>query len=471
MLEPISPTRWDAAAARHLLLRAGFSAPPAQVSALAAMAPGEAVDGLLNFPAEAVAPPDFVPYPLRNQEVGFLLRGVSQEQRRDWYRDHFGQERRAVADLKAWWIDRILDGPSPLQEKLALFWHGHFATSAQKVLRCWHNFELNALFRRRAAGNFKALALEVAKSPAMLRYLDNDRNVAGQPNENWARELLELFTLGKGHYAEADIKEAARAFTGWSTDGAYFVYRDRLHDGGEKTFLGRTGPFGGEDIIDIIFEQPAASEHLARKLWRYFVHPQPDDAGVKQLAAHLRDSGYELRPALRTLFLSQAFYAPANRAACIKSPIQWLAALYEDLRLTARPHRVLVNVLRSLGQDVFFPPDVSGWEGGRAWLNANTLLTRYNMPPYLANLSRKRAGWRAAEAFQGLTFGTPAECVDALARRSLAAPLAEGQRKLLAETLCPDRAPGDSLQPDELREGPMAATLHLMTSMAEYQLC
>jgi len=273
---------------------------------------------------------------------------------------------------------------------MVLFWHGHFATSAQKIKSSTANYLLNSEFRANAVGNFKKLTIAVAKSPAMLRYLDNNQNVKQHPNENWARELMELFTLGIGNYTEDDIKASARAFTGWTVGPNGFVNRYRVHDEGSKTFLGRTGNFDGRDIIDIIFEQPAAAEFLSKKLYFYFVRDIPDTALIQAMANNLRSHGYNLAPMLKKLFLSEAFYAEKAVGTQIKSPVQFVARLVHDLDMPYPPYASMARASAQLGQDLFYPPNVKGWDGGRAWINANTLLTRYNLSATLASANGQK---------------------------------------------------------------------------------
>ena len=254
-LSPIASRDWNRATARHLLSRAGFGVSDWRENELLRLGPEKAVDRLVNYHAIAdqLAEPDFISPPPSPQQVRAQMQGLSEEERRKLRNQWQQEQRQAVERLKIWWLDRMLATPRPLEEKMALFWHGHFATSAQKVRAAWNNYQLNKTFRELATGNLKALTLAVGQSPAMLEYLDNNRNVKAHPNENWARELMELFTLGRGHYSEEDIKASARAFTGWSADHVQFVYRTNAHDFGAKTFLGKTGDWDGWNIIDIIF--------------------------------------------------------------------------------------------------------------------------------------------------------------------------------------------------------------------------
>ena len=385
MLSPIMPSEWDENSARHLLNRAGFGIPHERVALLARVGPSAAVDELVDyegFPAPDEVP-TFLPAPEEYYELRRRLRELDPEERRKARQEFNNRERALVQGLQGWWYERMTTTARPLEEKMALFWHGHFATSAQKVSSARFNFDLNRLFRENAVGNFKALTIAVGQSPAMLRYLDNQQNVKGRPNENWARELMELFTLGVGNYTEDDIKASARAFTGWRVDESGFAFHEWVHDFGTKTFMGRTGGFDGWDILDIIFEQPAAAEFICRKLFEFFVYRDPEPEIVEALASTLRRHDYEIKPLLNQLFRSKVFYSSKAVGTQIKSPVQFVVQLSHDLNLADPPYHAMARAAAGLGQNLFYPPNVAGWEGGRMWINANTLLTRYNMPKTL----------------------------------------------------------------------------------------
>lgn len=390
-MNPLAPRSvWGPREARHLLNRAGFGLPRSRVEELAGLSPDAAVAALMaEAPADPLPEPDFLPPYVRPGELYRGMESLGPLERQAIQSDKRQTERAAVERLKAWWLMRMRTSPDPLREKMTLFWHGHFATSSQKVQLAASNYWLNALFRTQATGNFKQLTVSVGQSAAMLEYLDNQRSTKVHPNENWARELMELFTLGQGQYTEDDIKASARAFTGWSMDGdGQFQYRLEVHDTGEKTFMGKTGRFDGWDVIDILFEQPAASTFLCAKLWRYFAGTEPSPEILAGLAATFRDSGYEVAPVLRQMFLAEAFYAPEVIGAQVKSPAQFVVQLSDDLGLTQPPYAVMAQACRTLGQDLFHPPNVKGWDGNLAWINANTLLHRYNLPGRLALAGR-----------------------------------------------------------------------------------
>lgn len=394
ILEPLDASAWDARKAQHLLNRAGFGVPRERVSQLAGLSPEEAVAALCDYEAN-VSPlpePDFLLAPVTPGQIRKMHQDLDYDAQQKLVRERRQAERQAVDELKAWWLAHMVHSPRPLEEKMTLFWHGHFATSAQKVQSSFANHQLNQVFRENATGNFKALATAVGQSPAMLDYLDNRKSTKEHPNENWARELMELFTMGQGAYTEDDIKESARAFTGWNTDRVGFQYVLANHDPGEKTFMGRTGHFDGWDIINIIFEQPATARFISAKLWKYFAKEEVDDAAVEALAAVLRENNYEIKPVLRALFASRRFYEDDVVGTQVKSPAQFVTQLCEDLGLEVLPYGAMAQATRVLGQDLFYPPNVKGWDGNRAWINANSLLLRYNLPVKLAQASASRKG-------------------------------------------------------------------------------
>jgi len=243
-------------------------------------------------------------------------------------------------------------------------------------------YRQNVLLRRHATGSFAELLHTVSKDPAMVIYLDSATNRKGQPNENFAREVMELFTLGEGQYGERDIREAARAFTGWSLepDTGEFRWRPFQHDDGTKTVLGRTGNFKGDDVLDILLAQPATADFIAAKLWREFISPAPvSEAERRELAnvaARFRASGYDIQAALRALLSTQAFWATANRAALVKSPVDLVVGTMRQFEFAVGDPMPLAVVTAQLGQNLFAPPNVKGWPGGEAWINSQTLLAR-----------------------------------------------------------------------------------------------
>jgi hypothetical protein len=410
-LEPISAADWNYSRAAHLLERAGFGGAPAEIEKLAAMKPAEAVNYLVEYQkVDATSLPPFERsgiYPHGHKLIPLqqivpkasatgMAYGIKATQKGalpyqpaiDEFYTLLFSEYMEMQRASDWWAERMLLTPRPLEEKLALFWHNHFATSQAKVL----NFELmlrqNDTLRKHANGNFHDMLVAIAQDPAMLIWLDNKENVKGKPNENFAREVMELFTMGEGRgYTEHDIREIARALTGWTLrpietvkDKADFVDDPKLHDDGEKTFLGRTGKFNGYDAINIILEQPAVSKFIAGKLYRYFVRDTVDERVNEELAKQLKDSKFELKPLLKTLFLSKDFYSQPSEGTQIKSPVHFLVSTSRKLGLQQIPGipDFVETSGPQLGQMLFQPPNVAGWPGGKSWINPATLLTRGN---------------------------------------------------------------------------------------------
>ena len=359
--------------ARHLLERSGFGAPPSLLAEYSRLERAQAVDRLLNGKENGLQsrPPE-IPY-----ERPASLKNLSEDERKAVQRERVRQG----GEMRAWWAGEMLRAPTAqdaLRERMTLFWHNHFVSSQQKVKSGTLMLRQNELLRRHALGNFGGLLHAVAKDPAMLVYLDGASNRKTSPNENFAREVMELFTLGEGRYQENDIKEAARAFSGWSfaPQTGDYLWRPAIHDDGEKVILGRRGNFDGDGVLDILLAQPATAQFIAAKLWREFISPQPDTQQVSRIAAALRGAGYEIRPALRAVFMAEAFWAPANRGSLIKAPVDFIIGTTRTLAVEVPDALPLALALRNLGQDLFAPPNVRGWPGGDAWINSTTLLAR-----------------------------------------------------------------------------------------------
>jgi uncharacterized protein (DUF1800 family) len=282
--------------------------------------------------------------------------------------------------LGLWWANRMLATKRPLEEKLTLFWHGHFATANNKVRDARMMQQQNAMLRAKASGGLRDLVIGILKDPAMLVFLDNGENIKSHPNENFGRELLELFTMGVGHYTERDVREAARAFTGWTNEALAFRFDAAQHDFGDKTFLGRSGALDGADIIDTILAQPVTAEYVGGKLYRHFVRDEMSSAIAADLGRTFRDSGYQIKPLLKHIFLSRDFYSPPSVATQIKTPVHLVVSTYRKLGLTEIPTIPDFGRMTSaLGQSLFNPPNVAGWAGGRTWITPSTLLQRGNL--------------------------------------------------------------------------------------------
>lgn len=370
---PAAAPALDFDAARHLLTRAGFSPTPEEVETLVPLSHEEAVKKLLDGTRTepALPAPEWADESPPGREA---MKEMSEEEKKALRET----QRRHAQELKGWWCREMAGTESPLTERMTLFWHNHFTSSLQKVKFAPAMYRQNALLRRHACGSFRTLLREIARDPAMVVYLDSQSNRKGKPNENFARELLELFTLGEGHYTEADIQSAARAFTGWSVDHETGGFRvaQRQHDEGEKTFMGRTGDLDGDDVIDILLENPRTAVHVVEKLWREFVSETPDPAEVARLAGVFRKADYEMKPLLTALFASPAFTDPSNRGTMTKSPADLVIGTVRALRIPVADGRLMAQAMRGLGQDLFDPPNVKGWPGGTAWITSTTLLLR-----------------------------------------------------------------------------------------------
>jgi uncharacterized protein (DUF1800 family) len=369
-----APTQLTAPQARHLLVRTGFAPTQAQVQAISGQSAQQAVDALI---AGAQAgkpihpPPGFVSQP--PPIPGGLLK--SQEERQAARQ----QQMREGLELKTWWMREMIETQVPLHERMTLFWHNHFATSQQKVISAQGMYKQQQTLRQHALGNFRTLLHAIARDPAMLVYLDGANSRKEAPNENFAREVMELFTLGEGAgYTETDIKEAARAFTGWSVDRDTFSYRFRpnFHDSASKTLLGKTAAFDGDGALDVMLEQPAAARFIASKLWKEFVSPQPDEQALSAIAQHFRASNYNTAALLRELLLSDAFWAEANRGSLIKSPVDLVVGTVRQFGFSYTDAMPFVLKSAQLGQNLLVPPNVKGWPGYTDWINATSLLER-----------------------------------------------------------------------------------------------
>ncbi len=402
-LTPIAPSDWGRAQAAHLLERAGFGGTPAEILRLAAMTPAAAValmirgeaqaDDLPAFEESGFWDPSLTRFPVSRPAATELAErsGEAMGVRAKpggarplqpvtnrffyWLRATTLETRR----LAFWWLNRMVRSRHPLQEKMTLFWHGHFATTEEK-LRDYRKIRLQLdTLRKGALGSFRDLLTAVAKDPAMLVFLDATHNVKGAPNENFGREVMELFTMGVGNYTEDDIREAARAFTGWSNDDLAFVFDASRHDDGVKHFLGRTGAFDGDDILRIILEQAQTATYIATKIYRFFVRTEIEPDLAQELGALLRGMDYELAPFLTALFLSQDFYRPASVATHIKSPTELIVSTYRKLGLAGLPGVPdPYTVGKTLGQVLLYPPTVAGWGEGRAWITPGLLFERGN---------------------------------------------------------------------------------------------
>jgi len=404
-LAPMPAAEWNYDRAAHLLAHAGFGGTPVEIEKLANMGLDRAVRVLVYYesiPNPKMQPfvesglwdPSLNPFPeSRPQATDRALKhGVSMGVETKpagnrpvqpvsdrffyWLRATMLETRR----LGYWWANRMLQTTYPLEQKMALLWHGHFATHENKVRDYRKMMQQIDLFERGATGNIRDLAIQVAQNPAMLYFLDAQYNVKGAPNENFAREVMELFTMGVGNYSEKDVREGARAFTGWYFDNLTFKFDPEKHDDGAKTFLGRTGNFDGVDAVKIIFEQPVTAEYLAGKIYRFLVRDDLSPELRKKLGIVLRDNHYELKPLLTTILSSRDFYSAASYGAHIKGPVEHLIAMLKHLEAAEIPGVPDFNQSTiSMGQHLLNPPSVAGWAGGKAWITPGLLIARGNV--------------------------------------------------------------------------------------------
>ncbi|MFN8250597.1 MAG: DUF1800 domain-containing protein [Ferruginibacter sp.] len=292
------------------------------------------------------------------------------------------QSREDLKNLNLRWLDEMINNEAQLREKMSLFWHGHFAC---RVINSYFQQELLQTIRENALGNFKDLLSAVSKSPSMLSFLNNQQNKKQHPNENFAREVMELFTMGRGNYTENDIKEAARAFTGWGFNiRGEFEFRKFQHDTGNKTVLGKTGDFDGDDVLDILLEQKQTAKYLSKKIYRFFVNDTVDDARVEWLSGRFYESGYDIKKLLTDIFTSNWFYEEKNIGSQIKSPVQLLAGIRRLLPMELENEQSQLLFQRALGQILFYPPNVAGWPGGKTWIDSSSLMLRLRIPQILA---------------------------------------------------------------------------------------
>jgi len=389
--EPLDGVAW----AGHLLRRAGFGGSRAELERFARLPKEEAVEELLAIERVNVRPLEE-----RLAAMGFSLEPGSDG---------------IVRDMQGWWLSRMALTPRPLEERVTYFWHGLLTTQVSVLgpdRAHWCLWQ-NELYRSKGLGRFDELIHATAKDPAMMVYLDTVESTKEHPNENFARELLELFTMGEGNYTEEDVREAARAFTGWrltrprvqfdpdlSEEERRERFREALrqhrpewflaarqHDFGEKTFLGRTGPWGGEEIIDIVLEQPATARYISRRLFRFFVHDEPTDEELEPLVAAWNESGHEIRSLVRTILLSPSFGSFRAYRALVRSPVEFVVGMLRGLELDPaelfraerrREGAALVRAYIAMDQLLFNPPNVAGWPGGPAWLSSSTFFARLN---------------------------------------------------------------------------------------------
>ena len=348
--------------AAHLLRRAGFGATSAELDRYAAMTSTMMTESVLNYQQ------------ISNAALEAQLPTL----------DLTSEKGPNAAAVQAWWLQRMVQTARPLEEKMALFWHGLLTSGLDKAGPA-QMYTQNQLFRKMALANFDDLLKAVSKDPAMMVYLDTETNRKGKPNENYARELMELFTTGIGHYTEEDVRESARAFTGWTLTGGQrlrfttdSIFNPRYFDSGQKTFMGKTGNLTGDDIVEMLVPLRATAERLSTRLFNFFAYPNPEPEIVRHLADTFQQSRYNVGAVVREIFAMDAFYAPKAYRALIKSPAELAAQTLRATGSDARAYAAAVLASAAMGQVLFYPPNVAGWPAGTSWINSSTLLTRLN---------------------------------------------------------------------------------------------
>jgi len=378
-----------------------------------------------------------------------------------------------LGDLRRWWIYRMMFTRRPLAEKLTLFWHGHFATSnAGKVNSPYLMYQQNLTFRNGGLGNFQDLLLSVSKDPAMILYLDNQQNKKGKPNENYAREVMELFTMGIGNYGEADVKEAARAFTGWMAPNGFYFNR-KQHDVGEKKFLGQSGDFGGEEIVQILAARPETARFISKKLITYFCMDDAPESLVQKVADSFKGSKQDIRAVLETIFKSDEFRSDKAYHAKIKGPAEYVIGTMKLLQVD-KIDGDLPAVMARMGQNLFEPPNVKGWDGGMAWIATDTLMERFNFAARISTqkFDAKEGYINPAVLASQFSSNSARDMVDHFLARLVDQDVPPSARKQLLSYVSTtlDGQVSATLPDAKTLEAKMRGLLHLIMTLPSYQL-
>ena len=440
LLSPGGAPLDEASRVSHLLWRAGFGASPVELARFREMGLQATIDHLVDF------------------------EGVD---------DSALEERLAAQDLELeerfnhlqrWWLQRMAYTARPLQEKMTLFWHGILTSSYKLAGKGPHMLTQNHLFREKGMGRYDELLKAISRDPAMMIYLDSRSNKKAAPNENYSRELMELFSLGIGHYTEDDVRESARAFTGWQfRNKTGFFLNANQHDNGPKTFLGRTGYFDGDDIVDIIMEQPAAAEYICTRLWTFFAYEDPESEVIERLAEVFRANDTAIRPVVRAMFESDEFYSARARAALVKSPIELAVGAVRVLGIET-DFQPLDKPIEQMGQVLLAPPNVAGWPGGATWINSSSLLQRINVANMLAEARDIRLRFVPGDLVNGQDLGTSGETVDFFGDLLLGGRLHDTDRDVLTAFL--DDMDGTAVTLDQK----LRSVVYLMLASPDFQV-
>ncbi len=439
-------TAWDRSTAIHLLSRTLFGFTNEDVNFALSMSIDDYVD---NYLLSDLHEP---------QSPGFWVNDT----------DSYNNSVRS-RELTYWWYNLMLTQGHSFREKMVLFWHNHFVSELSVVKLPQRMYHQNRLFRQNAFGNFKELTKQITVDPAMLIYLDNTKNRKEDPNENYARELMELFTLGIGNYTENDIVEAARALTGWQVEGLQSYFNPDRFDDSQKTFMNETGNFNHEDIIEIIFKKPEVASYICRKLYKEFVYFEPDENVVDQLASIFRDNNYELKPVLSTLLKSTLLQSEEIIGAKIKSPIEFIISLTKQLKLTSPNYEYMRDIANDIGQTLFSPPNVAGWEGDKTWINTNTLPARHIFSDRIIN--GDRSPLKILEYARNYESSEDAEkFIDEIADIFFVYKLSDGRKEYLMELLLDGAAVYDWSTYNENAEARLISFFKSLCRLSEYQL-
>jgi hypothetical protein len=424
----------------HLLRRAGFGASQADYNQFSAMGLSATVDYLLDYES------------VDNSDLDRRLASVELDLTR-------------LGDLQQWWLLRMVYTKRPLQEKMVLFWHGHLTSSFKRTGQGPFMHTQNELFRAHALDNYDVLVKAVSRDPAMLIWLDSQSNNKRAPNENYSRELMELFTMGLGNYTEVDVRESARAFTGWGLQQRKFTFNTNAHDYDTKQFLGKTGNFDGDDIADIILDHPATADFMCRKLFAFFAYDDPEPEVIAPLTATFKSSGYSIKAVVREILTSPAFYSAKAYRTKIKSPTDLVVGAFHSLALET-DGRAMRGMTDIMGQSLFAPPNVSGWEGGEAWINSSTLLQRLNFVNIVATARNQRLQFDPVKLLLLGGISSPEEALDYFAFLLLDGTMPEEERRVLQAYLASlDDRFGTQGADEKLR-----SLAYLVMASPEYQL-
>lgn len=439
--EPSAERPWNTRLAAHLFRRAGFGVTTEELNEAAERSPADVVQNLV-VQAVAVSKDDVSADPLAR---AMLATGNARS-------------------LAAWWLHRMLNTNAPLLEKMTLFWHGHFATGADKVTDSALMFAQNQLLRRHSLGSFAEMTHGIARDPAMLIYLDSATNRKAHPNENFARELMELFCLGEGHYSEKDVQELARCFTGWEVRRDKFRFNRYQHDSGQKSILDQQGEFSGEDGVDIVLAQSSCPEFIVGKLIRFFAFDEPAAPPelIAPLARLFRESDLQVAPVIERLLGSNLFFSEHAIARRLRSPVELMIGLLRSLEASTNLNLV-ADGLHEVGHSVFYPPNVKGWDGGRTWINTSTLLGRANLIGSVLHSDKTRFAGGDLASLATRNNATQGEALlNWLERLLLAVPLPTAARQSLLETAAADSGDSDNDR--------IATVLHTLSALPVFQL-